>query len=99
MLSLFIYGPFLIAVICAYAITYYSEVMLAEIEAQTDLKSHMRFPRLNWNFPEVIRRHKELYPDSHIARRVRFLTRIFITCGVTSMAVMFFSVLLRSAFR
>ena len=97
MLIVLLYLPLLIAVICGYAVMYYREIMLAEIEAEVDLKSRMRFPRLNWNFPEVMRMHNELYPVSHIGQKVRLLTRILIGCVAISMAVMFISAFLHSA--
>jgi hypothetical protein len=86
---------FLLAAVCACIMTICREVMISELKDRPEFENSFKYPRLSWNFSEVWRLHRQLYPESRVSK-ITLTSRVFFICfGGAAFALVLLYVLLR----
>jgi hypothetical protein len=91
-------GSVVICTGCGLGVALCREIMLGEVKRYPE-GQNIKYPYLSWTYPEVIRVHQQLYPESRIRAVSRFLTYVgFITIGSLGLGV-FVPIILRPIFQ
>jgi hypothetical protein len=97
--TLWVIGSVVIFSVCGLGVVLCREIMLEEVQNRMPAGTGIKYPRLSWRYPEIVRLHGQYYPNSRIRALNRFLSYVAAFVMGSLVIGLFGMVMLKSALK